>query len=208
MKIKDITINKLKSGKLKKELSDFYELKKIIENNSWHNNESTFKHVIAVLMELEKFFKNNKNNKIGEYLNKKINNYCRKDLLFLATVLHDLGKKETIIINGDISSFPKHEKISVKKTKIILKKFILSQKEKDIICGIINKHSDLHVIVNENNKNLKKQFDKLIELSKLFLIELIIMVMADTATSYLKRTNREEYDFRINFYKNILYRIF
>lgn len=204
IKIEEITINKLKSGKFKKELPEFYELKKVIENNSWHNNESTFTHTLAVLMELEKFFRNNKNTKINNYLNKKADNYSRKDLLFLATVLHDFGKKETIIKNGKISSFPKHENVSVLKANKVLKKFALSKREKDIVCGTIRKHSDLHDIVDDDNKNLRKQFAKVIKSSKSFSIELIIMVMMDTVASYLKKTMPKKYNFKINFYKKIL----
>lgn len=204
IKIENITINKLKQGKFKEELSEFYELKKVIENNSWHNNESTFTHTLAVLTELEKFFRNNKNTKIKNYLNKKVDNYSRKDLLFLATVLHDFGKKETIIKNGKISFFPKHEDVSVFKAKKVLKKFALSKREKNIICGTIRKHSDLHDIIDDDNKNLKKQFAKLMKQSKDFSIELVIMVMADTVASYLKKTMPRKYNFKINFYKKSL----
>lgn len=204
MKIEDITISKLKSGKLKKELPEFYELKGVIENNPWHNNESTFTHTLAVLTELEKFFRNNKNTKVKKYLNERVDNYSRKDLLFLATVLHDFGKKETIVKNGKVSSFPKHESISVVKARKVLKNVALSKREKDIICGTINRHSDLHTIMDEDNKDLKKQFDKLMKSSKDFATELVVMVMMDTVASYLKKTMPKKYDFRINFYKKSL----
>lgn len=204
MKINDITISKLESGKLRKELPDFYELKKIIENNHWHKNESTFAHTITVLKALKRFLNNNKNKKLRSYLNKKIDNYQRKDLLFLATILHDFGKKETIEKEGKISSFPKYEIISVKKAKKVLKNFILSAREKNIILGIIKKHSDLHSIVEVENQKLDNQFQKINKLSDDFIIELIIMVMADTADSYLKETNFQKYKFRMNFYKEKL----
>ncbi|KKQ45904.1 MAG: tRNA nucleotidyltransferase, CC-adding [Candidatus Moranbacteria bacterium GW2011_GWC2_37_8] len=202
--IKEITIDKLKSGKLKKDFPEFYELKRVIENNPWHNNESTFTHTLNVLKDLEKFLRNNKNTKLKKYLNQSVDGYKRKDLLFLATVFHDLGKKETIIKNGKLSSFPEHEKISILKSKNILKDFDLSKKEREIVLGIIKYHSDLHSIVDEDNENLKKQFDKLMKSSKDFFAELIIMVMADTAGSYLKKTAPARYDFRMNFYKEAL----
>lgn len=49
LEISDITISNLESGKLKGELPEFYELKKVTENNNWHNNESTFNHTIQLL---------------------------------------------------------------------------------------------------------------------------------------------------------------
>jgi UTP:GlnB (protein PII) uridylyltransferase len=207
LKIEEITIAKLKFGKLKKELPEFYELKKVIENNPWHDNESTFTHTLAVLKELENFLKNNKNNKLKKYLNERLDNYERKDLLYLAAVLHDLGKKETMVKKGKSSSFPKHEKVSAVKAKNILRKFNLSLREKNIVLGIIRNHSDLHAIIDRENKNLKTQFSGLMKLSKGFSIELIILVMVDTADSYLKKTMLERYDFRMNFYKEKLAKI-
>ena len=185
-------------------LPEFYELKKVIENNPWHNNESTFTHTLAVLNELQKFFKNNKNAKLKLYLNKKIDAYRRKELLFLAIVLHDLGKKETIITKGKISSFPNHEKISVRKARKILRNFNLTGKEKDIVLGIIKDHSHIHDIVRPENFTLAKQFNEIKKISKNYFIELIIMVMADTTAGFLKTTNPSEYKFRVDFYQNEL----
>ena len=42
MEINDISIKKLKTGDLKEELPEIYELSKVIENNYWHNHESVF----------------------------------------------------------------------------------------------------------------------------------------------------------------------
>lgn len=207
MKIKDITIKKLKSGKLKKELSEFYELKNIIENNQWHNRESTFAHTLVVLDELQKFLINNKNVKLKAYLNKRVDDYARKNLLFLAIVFHDLGKKETIIKKGKTSTFPKHEEISIVKARKILEKFDLSKKEEVIVFGIIKYHSYLHAILDEDNKKLITQFKKIKKLSKNYFVELIVMVMVDITKSFLKTSNPKKYNFVMNFYKEILKRM-
>lgn len=201
LKISQITISKLESGKLKEELPEFYDLEKIIENNPWHNNESTFVHTLTVLKRLNKILKNSKDEKLKKYLNKKVGSYKRKELLFLAGVLHDLGKKETIQKNGKISSFPEHEKISISKARKILKKSDLSKKDKDIVLGVIKNHSRLHSIVEADNVNLEKQFDKLKNVCSNFIVELVILVMADTADSYLKETNSQKYNFRMRFYR-------
>ena len=57
MKIADITIEKLRNGELADELPEFYELKDVIENNEWHNNDSVFNHTIVVLEKLEELLK-------------------------------------------------------------------------------------------------------------------------------------------------------
>lgn len=124
--------------------------------------------------------------------------------MFIASVFHDLGKKETRIKEGKFFSFPGHEKISVKKTSVILKKFDLTEKEKKIVLGIIKKHSNLHEIVAMNNRNIESQFMSLEKSCNNYIVELIILVMADTYDGYLKKTMPENYNFRINFYKKKL----
>ncbi len=204
LKIENITISNLKNGQLKKELPEFYELDKIIENNPWHSKESVFIHTINVLEGVNNFFKNYKNFKLKDYLNKKLDNYKRKDLLFLAAVFHDLGKKESIVKNGKISSCPKHEIISSLKAKSILKQFSLTKREQYIILGIIKNHSKLHEIVGNDKIKLESQFRILKNLNKDYIIELVIMVMTDTKSSYLKESTPQEYHYRMNFYKEKL----
>jgi len=204
LKIQDLTIKNLKAGKFINELPDFYELKNIIENNHWHNNESTFTHTLKVLANYNKFLDKNSNIRVSRYLNKKVVNYKRKDLISLAIVLHDLGKKEILTKKAEISSFPEHEKISVLKSKKIFNKFKLSKKEKDIVEGIIKKHSDLHAIVEDDNQNLDKEFNSLVKSSRDYIVELITLVMTDTLNGYLKKTMPKKYKFRINFYKEKL----
>jgi len=106
--VSDISIDKLKNSKLKKELPEFYELKEVIENNDWYNNDSVFNHTLTVLDKLEELLRN-VGDKISNYLNQRITNYTRKDLLFLAAIFHDIGKKETIVRKGEWAECPKYE---------------------------------------------------------------------------------------------------
>lgn len=203
MTINDITIKKIKSNRLLDELPEFYELKNVIENGNWHNHESTFEHTLNVLYNYVKFLIKSKG-KISGYLNKKINTYQVKDLIYLAILFHDLGKKETIIKSGDKSSFPLHEKISATKSRRILKKFNLSASENEFVLEIIKKHSYLHSIVEMDNKKLEQQFNGLKKKMPRYIVGLVILVMADTINSHLKVTMPEKYKFRINFYKEKL----
>jgi len=203
MTINDITIKKIKSNKLLNELPEFYELKSVIENGNWHNNESTFDHTLNVLSNYVKFLVKSNGN-VSEYLNEKINTYQVKDLIYLAVLFHDLGKKETIIKSGDKSSFPLHEKISVAKSRKILNKFNLSVSEKKFVLEIIKQHSYLHSIVELGNKKMEQQFNGLREKMPQYIVGLVILVMVDTINSYLKVTMPEKYKFRINYYKEKL----
>lgn len=70
LKISDISIEKLRNNEFQKELPEFYELKGVIENNSWHSNDPVFDHTLAVLKELEKLLKS-ANDKINSILSEK-----------------------------------------------------------------------------------------------------------------------------------------
>lgn len=204
LKIKDLTVKNLNADKFITELPEFYELKKVIENNPWHDHESTFNHTLKVLVNHDKFLNKNSNLKLVRYLNKKIDNYKRKDLLTLAIFFHDFGKKETLVKQGDFTAFPEHDKISVLKAKKILNKFELSNNEKKIVLGIVEHHTSLHLMVETDNSNLEKEFNKLARTNQDYIAELVILVMTDTLNGYLKKTMPEKYKFRINFYKDKL----
>lgn len=204
MKISDLTIKNLKSGKLSHDLPDFYELKDVIENNDWHNNESTFDHTLNVLKNYNNFLKQNKNKKLEKYLNQKVDSLKRKDLLCLAIIFHDFGKKETLKLDGKISTFPLHEKISVLKIKKILTKLKLSASEKKIVNSVISKHTSLYEMFAFENEKLENQFNKIEKASGNYIIELVLLVLNDSLNGYLKVTNPSMYKYRINYYKERL----
>ncbi len=118
-------------------MPEIYELRTVIENNSWHNQESTLDHTLKILTNY-KIFLEKADSKISTYLNKKLDKLPVKDLILVSILLHDLGNKETIINYEDGSSlFPSHERVSVVKSKKILDKLDLSWPDKRYIINII-----------------------------------------------------------------------
>ncbi len=83
MKKRDILLlldrNNIKSGKLADIIPEFYELKKVVENNDWHNKETVFNHTLSVLDNLEKIIRNSKK-KIRQALNKTVGKNTKKNL--------------------------------------------------------------------------------------------------------------------------------
>jgi len=203
LKITEISIKKIKDTKLSKRLPELYQLKKIVENSDWHNQETVFDHILTILRELNKIIKNS-SSKIKNYLNQKVDNYTRENLLFLAALFHDIGKKETLRKNNNHTSCPNHEKISFYKTKQILNRFDLSNKEKAIITKIIKNHGLIHLIINPENNKLDQEYKKFRSKYSEIFLELILLAIADTAGSYLQNTKPDEFKFRISFYNNIL----
>jgi len=204
MEINDISIKKLKTGDLKEELPEIYELSKVIENNYWHNHESVLDHTLRVLQNYETYLAKAKG-PVTFYLDQKIDNHQIKDLIFLAILFHDLGKKETLTNYDDGSSLcPLHEKLSVVKAKKILARFNLGLTERRYILNIVKYHSYLHSIVVRNNYNLEKQFNELASQKSDFIIGLVIMAMMDIQGGYFQETKPEEYQFEMNFYRQQL----
>ena len=204
LKISDISIEKLKSKNLKDKLPELFELKKFIENNEWHDNDSVFNHTLNVLIKLKETIRNITNKEITSYLNERIDKYKRKDLLFLAALFHDIGKTQTFLKLNKYTLCPKHEEKGSKMVKPILDRFDLSEKEKQIVIKIIKHHGEIHNILDPKNPHFHEQYKKFKSKYKDVFIELILLGLCDTLGSHLKNNKPEEFNFRINFYKKVL----
>lgn len=197
-----IDIKDLKSGKLSDLLPEFYELKNSVENSRdlWHQNESVFDHTLLVMEALEKTFAENK--KLESLFNEKIESHTRKELLEIATTLHDIGKKEAMIKEGEFTKCSGHEKIGVEKAKTILKRFDLSEKESQLVLDIIANHSVFHYLLMPDNKKFSEDLESIKDkFGKSIYPELIVLSYADTINSKLKTAGPEEFKARIDFYE-------
>jgi len=156
IKLSEITIKKIKNRELEEFIPELYKLEDIVENNPWHNKESVFDHTMSVLSNLEKIIKNSKKG-TKQALNKIIEKHSRKDLLKVATLLHDIGKKETIAdLGGGARSCPGHEKKGAQKAKKILKRLNLPSKELKIITDIVRNHGAIHDIIGLGSEDFRK----------------------------------------------------
>jgi len=196
---KDIQIEALKNEELLNELPEFYELKNVFENNQWHH-ETTFEHVLMVLSEYEKFILEHQ----VDFLNDKIDNHSKSDLLKVAILLHDISKKDTLQMAEDkTTSFPGHEEEGSSKALKILKNFVLTENEIDFIVSVIGNHGRPHTILGDRATcdqaldDLKKEIPNVYN-------ETMLLAMVDTMGSKLKQNNEENYNFRINKYRQYL----
>lgn len=203
LKISSISVEKLRNNEFKKNLPEIYELKEVIENNNWHNNDSVFNHTLTTLEKLEELLTNAKN-KISSYFNQKVDNYTRKQLLFLSAVFHDIAKKETLVENNNLTSCSNHEEMSSQKVKTILDRFDLSEKEKKLIIKTIKYHDKINIILESDNKELKEKYKEFkIKYPDIFL-EITLLAIADTLGGQLKDNCLDNYKLRMNFYQNII----
>ena len=93
IQLSDITISNLNSDKFIKELPEIYALKKNIENNPWHLNQTTFSHTMLSLKALIRNFETYKH--LETYLDEIVEKNPRKTILFIATLYHDIAKPIT-----------------------------------------------------------------------------------------------------------------
>ncbi len=203
LKLPEFAIERIKNRELEKSIPEFYELEEVIENNDWHNNESVFNHTLTVIEKLNQLLEDNKD-KFSNYLNQKITNHTRKELLFLATFLHDIAKKETLIKENRKTTCSNHEEEGAIKANKILSRFDLSEEEKNLVNQIIKYHNVIHPILKFDNDKLNEEFNKIRKNYSNIFQELFLLAIADTLGSQLGKNKPDEFNFRINFYKEIL----
>jgi len=208
IRLSELTIKKIKNRKFKIFLPEFYELEKIVENNPWHTNDDVLNHTISVLRESEELIKKS-SNKIKVYLDKKIDNYSRKKLLFLAVLFHDIGKKETFEKEKDITKCPGHEEVGATKLKTILPRFDLSKNEQEFVIKIVRNHVVIHEILDYPEESPEKKTEEFKKRHPDIFLEVILLSVADMLGSQLKDNKPKEFNFRMDFLNKIInnYRI-
>lgn len=127
-----LTIRNIKTEKIKDLVPELYDLKNVVENNDWHDQEPVFDHTLFVLNCLEKVVPKLKMG-IRKKLQEIVDINSRENLLWLATVFHDIAKKETLLVEGKIRRCPSHEAAGAQKVVKILCRFNISPKEKRLL---------------------------------------------------------------------------
>ena len=157
MKLSEITVDVVKRGKLKDIIPELYELKEVVENSDWHNQEVVFDHTIDVLENLGKVISDS-NESIRKSLAEVVDINTREDLLRVSALFHDLGKKETVAdLGGGLIKCPGHEEVSARLAEEILKRFEVSPGESEIIVRIVKNHGLIHPIIAFSNQSFKSE---------------------------------------------------
>ncbi|MDI6603294.1 MAG: HD domain-containing protein [Patescibacteria group bacterium] len=206
IKLSEFTLKRIKNKEFKKFIPELYELEEVIENNLWHNNDSVLNHSISVSIELKELFKK-LNKRVRLYLNRKMDSHSRKELLFLAAIFHDIGKRETFKKEKDITQSLGHEEIGAVKLKKILPRFNLSEKEREFVVKIVKNHSFFHEILNYPEENPEKKTEAFKKKHPDVFLELILLTIADMYDMYgsqLKLNKPEEFNFRMSFFNKII----
>jgi len=198
-----LNIDRIKSGEFRDVVPELYNLNTVLENNPWHNSESVFDHTLKVCTSLF--------NIVGglsaqqkTYLDGKIDRLNKREILSLAVVFHDLGKKETLINEGNFARCPGHEAAAENIVRDIIVRLMLSSKDGDRLLRIVLNHGLIHKIIDRDDSKYNISIERMaIDHTDIY-FDLILLGYADTKTSYLATTNPEEYKLRIDRYKNLI----
>ena len=203
--ISTITSKSLRERKYINVFPEFYDLEKTIENNLWHNNQNVLDHVICVFTELENIlkFKNlNSAQKISfkKYLSVMIERRRRKEILIVATLLHDIAKTDTLVKLPDGTAYcPGHDLLGAEKVKLFSDRFDLGKKDEERVENIIKYHyytsEILNSMISEGNK--EKYLKIFINTVGDVAIELVLLMQADLLGSDLDKNDKKGFDDRV-----------
>jgi hypothetical protein len=199
IKLLEFTIEKIKNREFEKVIPELYELENVIQNNPWHDNDPVFNHTLSVVTELNNLLETG-SDKIKEYLNKKVKNNSRRQLLILAAIFHDIAKKEAV----NEALFLGHEEMGAGKFRDIILRFNLSQGEKYFTEKIIRNHGFIHEILFHPEENPNQKWLKFKEKNPDIFLEIALLSKADMLGSQLKNNMPEDFDFRMDFINKII----
>lgn len=189
----------MKYMSLIEKIPQFIALKANYEKNPWHD-ETTYEHTMSILTEYSKYIKIKK----PPFKNRQFDNQDNYKLFELVILLHDIAKPKTKQLNEKNETyFPDHEKEGSLLTEKILKKLNFDEQIISYITEIIKYHGEPHRIFDDR-QNYQTKFAKLKSQIPNTYKETVFLAMIDTIGSKLRCFNKEEYDFRMEKYQELL----
>jgi UTP:GlnB (protein PII) uridylyltransferase len=182
LSLSDLTSARLEAGEFKATLPEVYALSETLENNSWHNNQNVFEHTVSVLKNLEQLIKLWCQEKpwLKIYLEQPYYRYSRQHLLVVATILHDIAKPQTLIVNEEgLTSCPGHERIGSTLALAFFERFVLDDVGQILVNRIVRDHDFPGAIVALAEADAKVATQYLKEFARHYCIELLLLSVAD-----------------------------
>lgn len=207
IEIKKITAQALRSKEYIEFFPEYYELESAVENGPWHDNQNVLDHVIAVFAGLEKVLELDGDGRasaqkifIETYLSESIGTKTRREILKVATLLHDIAKVDTLVKRPDgTANCPGHELIGAARVKNFADRFDLSKNDEEYVERIVRYHGFISeilgaiLVTGATEKYLRLFKETVGDVA----LELVLLMHADLLGSDLARTDKKAYDDRI-----------
>ncbi len=198
--ISSITVESLRKKEYSDAFPEYYELAAVTENNLWHDHQNVLEHVISVFEELLKYLSRTQG-ALERYLSEFIGNKSRKDILIIATLLHDIAKIDTFIEKPDgTTQSPGHELAAASRVKRFSERFDLNKKDEECVERIVRYHGFINDVLSLiiANRDRQKYFEIFKETVGDVAIELTLLMYADLLGSDLERRDKKSYDNRMD----------
>ncbi len=210
--ITKITSKRLRSGDYKDVLPEYYALKSVSETNPWHLDQNVFDHAVAVFDGLENvlklgFLPTGNKRAVASYLEKSVGKHSRRELLTVATILHDIAKSYLHIqLPGGKTACPGHEMIGASTVKRFSDRFGLNSESEKHVKKLVHFHGFVNDVLTLliNNKNLEKMMSLYEDVVGDIQIELLLFMFADMKGSDFEQVDPMELNLRIDAIRNAL----
>lgn len=201
--IKQITPEKLEQGDFEKELPQFYALKAVVENNSWHIKQSVFDHSVKTFKSSEyvlslEYLKNK--HLTNSLLDEKVGKLTKRDCLKIAMLFHDVAKKICQIDNAEgKTSAPHHENIGSIIVEDFIKDFDLESADKVLIKKLVFYHGLTHdtLALSLEKQDFNTFFDIFKKIVEEDWVLLYLLIYADMMGSDVERELPEAFKGRV-----------
>lgn len=204
--IQTITSESLRLKKYFDVFPEYYRLDKIVEKSLWHHNQTVLDHSIKVFSGLETVLKfenieSNKRKYFQKYLSDYVGKKSRKEILIVATLLHDIAKVDTQVTLPDgATRCLEHELIAAGRVFGFSSRFGISGKDEQYVERIVRYHGFVSGILSLMIANGKKE-----EYLKIFIetvgdiaIELVLLMKADLLGSDLEKNDAKAFNERVD----------
>jgi hypothetical protein len=197
----------------KEALAELYALQNVIESQAWHDDQSVFDHSLASMDALDTilmfdFTTPQARQNLQAYLETPLETHSKKELLRLATLLHDIGKNISLQTkaSGDTSS-PSHGVIGGWVAAPLLKRLALTKKEQNYILHLITTHllpSDLIELEVNGALESRESLQLLAMHEPEHTIELVLLAYADWMGCAIRAAAHEEREKRVMLVQSLL----
>lgn len=202
-----IIADDIRAGKWSGKIPEVYALKEVVENSRrWHKNDSVFDHTLRAMDGLDDVLEK-AGEAVNSYLGQVVGRYSRKDLLYLALLFHDLGKKDTLRVVDGFTKAPDHESVGAEQAAPILSRLGLAENERDHVVALIRNHGATFSIVDPGNDRLEVRMEESRKRHGDTFVEIILLSMADALGSQIGETDPAEFAFRMRTYEGVLERV-
>ncbi len=210
--ISDITSQNLLSRKYIRVLPEYYLLETVTENSIWHDHQVVLDHVIRVYEGLESilhydFYEADYRIQLEQHLSEPVEKRTKKELLQVATLLHDIAKVDTLIIRPDgTAGCPSHELIGAERVKNFSKRFGFGPKDEEFTERIVRYHGFISEILNSilETGYKEKYFRIFKEITAEQSVCLVLLMHADLLGADLEKNDKKAFNERISLLRWLL----